>query len=151
MITAAQCLARYGDPRLERNLAVFLMPPDLLSHNPSLPKKIYANRDIHHALSAALYKCRDKGVLREIVTFDGCFNIRLIRGGSSSSMHSWATAVDWNASRNPLGMTFAQIKAAGLTPFSETFLQCWRNTGWDCGGDWTGRPDRQHFQISKLP
>lgn len=150
MITAAQCLARYGDPRLERNLAVFLMPPDLLSHNPSLPKKIYANRDIHHALSAALYKCRDKGVLREIVTFDGCFNIRLIRGGSSSSLHSWAIAIDFCAKKFPLGMTRAGAVAAGVIPFSQTFIDCWKQTGWDWGGDFA-RADMMHFQISRLP
>ena len=150
MITTAQCLARYGDPRLERNMAVFLMPPDLLAHNPSLPKKVYANRDIHHALSAALYKCRDVGVLREIVTFDGCFNIRLMRGGTSSSLHSWGVAVDWNASRNLMGQSVARLLDRGLRPFSERFLQCWRDTGWHCGGDWN-TPDRMHFQLAKLP
>jgi hypothetical protein len=39
----------------------------------------------------------------------------------------------------------------GKKPFSEEFLKCFRDAGFDCGGDWKNRPDRMHMQIAKLP
>lgn len=44
-----------------------------------------------------------QGLAQELKTFDGCYNLRYIRGGSKLSTHSWAIAVDHNAEENPLG------------------------------------------------
>lgn len=149
-LRSADLLRRYGDPRAEKNLSLWYCPPDLLAQNPLLPKKVYANLDIHGPLTRALYKCAERGVLGEITTWDGCFMIRNIRGSGEMSTHAWAVAVDMNAKHNPLGMTRAQCRASGLKPFSERFVQCWKDTGWEWGGDWQ-RADGQHFQLAKLP
>lgn len=142
--------ARYGDPHKEKNLALWYCPLDLLAANPHLPKRIYSNKDIHRMLTAALYKCHEKGVLEEIKSFGGCFNIRNVRGAGEMSTHSWAVSVDFNVKDNPLGKTRAQCIAAGLVPFSEKFASCWEQTGWEWGGRWH-RADLQHFQPAKLP
>lgn len=149
-VKSADALRKYGNPRDERNMSLWYCPADLRAANPAIPARIYANNDIHGMLTRALYKCLERGVLGEIKVFDGCFNIRNIRGSGQMSLHSWGLAIDWNAKNNPLGMTFQQALAQGLKPFSEKFLQCWRDTGWECGGDWTGRADRQHFQPAKI-
>ena len=150
-VKSSDLLARYGNPRDERNMGLWWCPQPLRDKNPAIPVKIYANLDIHPLLTAALIECSKRGVLGEITSFGGCFNIRNIRGSGQMSTHSWGAAVDWNVADNALGKTVDQLVREGKKPFSERFLQCWRSTGWECGGDWTGRSDRQHFQIAKLP
>ncbi len=145
--TTAQLYAKFGDPHNERNLALLYLPLALLAANPKLPARIYLNKDLHAPLVAALYRCKEAGVLGEITEFNGAFNIRSVRGGVSSSKHSWAYAVDFNASQNRLGYTYAQLKDMGLRPFTEKFLACFRAAGFTCGGDWTSRPDRMHFEM----
>ena len=145
--TTAQLYAKFGDPHNERNLALLYLPQDLLTANPKLPVRIYLNKDLHAPLVDALHRCKTVGVLGEITTFDGAFSIRTVRGGVSSSKHSWAYAVDFNAAHNRLGYTYAQLKAMGLRPFTETFLSSFRAAGFTCGGDWTSRPDRMHFEM----
>lgn len=149
-LTTANMLARYGTPQKEAGMALWLCPADLLVLNPALPKRVYANRDIHAPLTKALRECQHRGVLKEITKFDGCFNIRNIRGSGAMSTHSWGLSIDWNAKHNPLGLTRAQCLARGLTPFTETFVQCWESTGWHWGGRWH-RADGQHFQLARLP
>lgn len=149
-VTAGQLYQRFGDPHKEANLALWYCPDDLRAENKNLPVKIYANRLIHRKLNAALYACQKAGVLSEIKSFGGCFNIRNIRGGGGTSLHSYAVALDWNVRDNPLGMTRTECLAAGLRPFTEKFAKCWEDNGWDWGGRWTGRPDLQHFQLASL-
>lgn len=150
MLRSGDALRRYGDPHKEANMGVWRCPPDLLAENPRLPAKVYCNLDIHRALTAALYKCRDRGVLEEITTFSGCFNIRNIRGAGETSLHAWGLAIDWNAKDNPLGMTAYQARVHGLRPFSDKFVACWEATGWDWGGRFS-RADGMHFQLKALP
>lgn len=150
-VTSAKCFEKYGDPYKEKNLSLLYLPAALLAANPKLPKRIYLNNDAHAPLLAALNLAHARRVLQEIKTFDGAFNIRKIRGLNEMSLHSWAVAVDFNAAHNPLGFSYGAAQARGLKPFSEAFLQCFRETGWECGGDWKGRPDRQHYQLAKLP
>lgn len=145
--TTAQLYAMYGDPRNEANLAVYYPDAAIRKINPAIPAKIYCNRDIMPGLTKVFALLAKRGLLGEIRKFDGCFNIRNIRGGGSTSKHSYGYAVDFNAADNILGYTYAQLVQRGLRPFSEAFLQCWRECGFTCGGDWASRPDRMHFEM----
>lgn len=149
MIYSSDCLRRYGSPYKHNNLVLWYMPEYLLSVNPRLPKRIYLNKDMIRPLATALERAAQSGVIREIITFDGCFNIRNIRGSQAMSLHSWAVALDFNAAQNPLGMTREQCHKAGLRPFSETFIQCFEDAGFDSGWRFA-RPDGMHFQLASI-
>lgn len=115
-----------------------------------IPKRIYCNKDLIKPLTQAFRNLIDRGYVDELKTWDGCFNIRNKRGLNSWSLHAFGIAVDMNAFSNPLGLTRAQIEAKGLTPFSEDFLQCFRDAGFDCGADWIKPCDSMHFQLAKI-
>jgi len=101
-------------------------------------KRMYVNKDLVPYLDAVFVKLIEKDLFKELKTFDGCWNIRPIRGTTDKwSMHTFGVAIDLNASENPLG---------GPVKFSEEFLQCWRDVGWTCGADFK-RVDSMHFQL----
>lgn len=101
-------------------------------------KRMYVNKDIIPYLDNAFIKLIEKDLFKELKTFDGCWNIRPIRGTTDKwSMHTFALAVDFNSKENPLG---------GPIEFSEEFLQCWRDTGWTCGADFKN-VDGMHLQL----
>jgi len=88
-------------------------------------------------------------VFREIVlrklsghldSFDGCQNIRYIRGSSKKlSTHSWGIAVDLNAQTNPIG---AEPK------MDSRVVACFEKFGFVWGGNFR-RKDGMHFQYVK--
>lgn len=164
MITSQQCLKKFGDPNLITTQAscmeLWAVPSDIqtaFSHvrfsavgTIGFPKKIFVNKLFKPVLERSLLNVIERGLADEMITWDGCFIIRQKRGLSTLSLHSWGLAVDINCQHNPLGLTVEQIKAKKLIPLSEKFLQCFRDAGCECGGDWSGRPDRQHFQLAKI-
>jgi peptidoglycan hydrolase-like protein with peptidoglycan-binding domain len=87
------------------------------------------------------------GLTDRIVTFDGAFNARKIRGGSTLSNHAYGTAIDINANWNGLGRTPAGLGATGclrkLVPIAHKFGIYW-------GGNFASRPDGMHFEIAKV-
>ena len=148
MITTKQCLEKYGDPTKELSMILWDIPPEL--EVGVIPKRLYCNKDMITPLSKAFHNLITTNYIKELKTFDGCFNIRKKRGLNSMSLHSWGIAIDVNSWSNPIGLDREQIRARRLTPFSEEFLQCFRDAGFDCGADWEDRPDFMHFQLSKI-
>jgi hypothetical protein len=149
MITSSQALKKYGEPSIDnKSLILWDVPSDL--EIGQIPKRIYCNKDLVIPLGNAFKNLIDTGCVNELKTWDGCFNIRKKRGLGSMSLHSWGLAIDMNAFCNPLGLNREQIVAKGLIPFSEEFLQCFRNAGFDCGADWKSRSDFMHFQLSNI-
>jgi hypothetical protein len=152
MVTSQQALKKYGDPTKTefqyKHMIMWDVPPNL--EIGMIPKRIFCNKDMIDPLSKAFKNLIDTGAVKELKTWDGCFNIRNKRGLSSLSLHSWGIAIDVNAFSNPLGLTREQIVSRGLTPFSEKFLQCFRDAGFDCGADWKTRPDFMHMQLTKI-
>jgi hypothetical protein len=101
-------------------------------------KRMYVNKDLVPYLDKVFETLIEKDLFKELKTYDGCWNIRPIRGTTDKwSMHTFGIAIDINASENPLG---------GPVNFSPEFLQCWRDSGWTCGADFK-RLDGMHFQI----
>ena len=139
MITAKDCLARYGDPSHEKNMALWDVPAKL--EIGVIPKRVYCNKDLIDPLTQAFNNLIATGYVKELKTWDGCFNIRNVRGRTSPSLHSWGIAIDINAAWNQLG------KKPAMT---EGFIKCFTDAGFDWGGLWK-RPDGMHFQLSKLP
>jgi len=92
-------------------------------------------------LAQAFKNLISTGHVNELKTWDGCFQIRNIRGRTSPSLHSWGVAVDVNAAWNALG------KKPTMSP---GFVKCFTDAGFNWGGVWK-RPDGMHFELAKLP
>lgn len=60
--------------------------------------------------------------------FGGCLNVRVMRGGSAYSMHSWGIAIDFDPERNQLKWGRDQARLA--KPDCERFWKAWEDEGW---------------------
>jgi hypothetical protein len=149
MVSHIDCSKKYGPPAADNKWMTLWDVPSHLEIG-VIPKRIYCNRDLIAPLGAAFQALIQSGHVAELLTWDGCFNIRNVRGKKSPSLHSWGIAIDMNAANNPLGLTREQIVSRGLKPFSEGFIDCFRRNGFDCGADWKTRPDFMHFQLARI-
>lgn len=154
MITSAQCLKKYGDPNLlttqSKWFEVWVVDQDIrdaFAHvrfsqvgTIGFPKKIFVNKDFQPKLEKALRNVIDRGLSKELKTWDGCFIIRNKRGLPSLSIHAWANAVDVNQEENGLNKT---------PKLSKEFVKCFTDAGCDWGGLWARR-DGMHFQNSQI-
>lgn len=140
MITPAQCLKVIGDPILEREMVVFDVPTAL--EVGAIPNKIYCNKRMVEPLTAAFTNIKARGLANEVKTWDGCFNIRPMKGsgGRNYSLHAWGLAIDINAAWN--GYRKKPTMSAAL-------VRCFTDAGFDWGGTWSV-PDGMHFQLKKL-
>lgn len=103
---------------------------------------IACNVDIHVPLTKALQAVHDKNLGHVLKTFNGCFNIRMVRGTKSSpSAHAYGLALDLNARENPLGATHGGF-------YNEPeFVKCFTDQGFDWGGNFHSRKDPMHFSY----
>ena len=138
MLTSAQCFKKYGPPEKEAFMTVWDVPPEL--EVGFLPDRVYCNKDMIAPLSAAFKNIVDRKLTDQVKTWDGCFNIRKKKGGSTASLHSWGVAIDinaaWNGYNKPVTM-------------SKELAQCFKDAGFDWGGDWNIK-DGMHFQLAKI-
>ncbi len=156
MITATDCYNKYGTPSKTNPFMTWWDVPERFEIN-QFPKKLWCNRDLIDPLSKAMENLINRGYIAELCTFDGCFNIRVIRGYESKykklmdagredeaaklmSLHSWAVAVDLNAFENGLGKE---------PKLSQGFVQCFKDAGFRWGGDFA-RIDGMHFELSEI-
>jgi hypothetical protein len=131
---------RYGDPRTPGWESKWMTLWPVREQLPWFPQaKIYIHKDFKEALLPALKALETAGLHQEIKSFDGCFNIRHVRGGYSVlSIHSWGAAIDLNARDNPM---------ATLGKWSPAFIATMAKHGIYCGQSWTGRKDPMHFAL----
>ena len=142
MITSKQCFAKWGDPTIASNESKYMVmwdvPPEL--EIGTIPNSIYTNRIMIRPLSTAFKNILDRGLLSELKTWDGCFNVRRKRGSSSQSLHSWGIAIDINAAYNQFKRT---------PTMSPQLVKCFTDANFDWGGNWK-TPDGMHFQLATL-
>ena len=153
-------LQRYGNPDangdsvldrewFDANVSVFALPfPLALSWAPATTiRRFQAHRLAGERIIAALSRMAAyKGVdyLRDerLDRWGGCFNFRLMRGGSTLSAHAWGTAVDINP----------DIGRLGSWPDARTYprfiIDAFEAEGFAWGGRWA-RPDAMHFELSE--
>lgn len=140
MVTSKNCLAKYGEPTPSNpNLILWDVPAEL--EIGVIPKKLYCNKDLVGPLQQAFKNLIASGFVVDLKTWDGCFNIRKKKGNGSMSLHSWAIAIDVNAAWN------GWMKKPTLSP---EFVKCFKDAGFDWGGDWTKQPDGMHFQLAEI-
>jgi len=124
MVTAAECLKKWGEPSASNPCMTLWDVPTNLEIG-VIPKKIYCNKLMVEPLSKAFTLLVARGLADDIKTWDGCFNIRKSRGLNSLSLH----------------------KQPKLNPL---IVACFKEAGFDWGGDWVRRFDGMHFQLSKI-
>lgn len=149
----AECVARYGHldfaskhwPDQSKWLKMLVIPDGMFPNWHVLDTKqpvhaIAMNIDCHVPFMTALNLVKAKNLGHLLKTFDGCFNIRLVRGSNTSfSAHSYGLAIDLNASENPLGATHG-----GFFDHPE-FVKCFTDSGFVWGGSFSSRKDSMHF------
>lgn len=86
----------------------------------------------------------DQGTVDEwgLSNYAGCYNYRVMRGGSSLSMHAYACAIDLDPDRNGFG---------DPTPRFADYpwiIEAFEKEGWEWGGSWED-PDGMHFQAAR--
>jgi hypothetical protein len=139
MVTPSMALVKYGAPEREKNMIMWDIPAHL--EVGVIPKKIYCNKDFVKPLEAAISQLINTGHIKELKTWDGCFNIRKQRGSLSKlSLHSWGIAIDVNAAWNGLHKK---------PTLSSGFVKCFTDNGFTWGGNWR-RSDGMHFELSKI-
>lgn len=149
-------IARYGNPlvshiEFEREWMMLLtIPADIATAIPCLPHRLYINKDMANPLIACLRALIAANLHGEIKSFDGIYNVRPQRKSTLPSTHAFAMSIDLNAHDNPFGHTKQEDIKAGLHPFSDGFLQVWRDHGFVDGADFNcGRGDLMHFEYTK--
>lgn len=100
-------------------------------------KRIYCNTDMAGPLIHAFNNLAQKGLLKELYTFDGCFCIRNVRGADFLSAHAYGLAIDLNAATNQLGKE---------PTLSVNFVDCFTSVGFTWGGNFK-RKDGMHFSY----
>lgn len=157
-LTGTDFYNKFGHPgksEFKNSLIIWDVPTEL--ELGFVPKRIYCHPLLVKPLSSAFLLLKQRGLVNELKTWDGCWNFRPVRGyerlyeqamahGNEAkaikylSIHSWACAIDLNASTNQLGKK---------PTLSKGFVKCFTDSGMEWGGDWQ-RPDGMHFQLSSL-
>ncbi len=150
MLTREACVERYGPidlaslhwPNANTWIKMLEVPKDTFKNwrvmQTQVPvTHIAANLDIHRPLSQALDLIVNRNLSDQLFSFDGCWNIRSIRGGNQISAHAWGLAIDINASSNPLG---------GPVTMSQDLANCFQESGFDWGAGFHRR-DGMHFSY----
>ena len=138
-VSAKQAYDKFGDPATEKHMVLYDVPTEM--ELGAIPKRVYCNKLLQPLLHKAFQNIIERGLVDQVKTWDGCFQIRKQRGSIfSMSLHSWGLAIDLNAAWNGLG------KKPTMSP---ALVKCFTDAGFEWGGNWK-RPDGMHFQIASL-
>jgi hypothetical protein len=137
LLAASECLKLFGPPETEKHLILWDIPTEL--EIGVIPKRLYCHRAMPEYLTKAFKSLIETGLIKELKTWDGCFNIRRKRSGLSQSLHSWGLAIDINAAWNGYNRP---------TQLTEEFVKCFTDNGFDWGGYWKIK-DGMHFQLKR--
>jgi len=143
MVRSSDLVAKWGSPTSFNEgdfMKLWDIPEAINKAIPTLPNKIYCNKALITSLEKAFNNIIDCCLTNEVKTWDGCFNIRMIRRGHSWSTHSWGISIDINAAWNRLG------KKPQMSP---ELVACFTDAGFDWGGTWK-RLDGMHFQLKEI-
>lgn len=141
MVYSKHAKAKYGEPS-PRNpcMVLWKVPSVYVDANNKVPYRVWCNKDMVVPLENAFKNLLERDLLSELHTWNGCFNIRAIRGSTAMSLHSWGIAFDVNAADNALGAE---------PTLSKAFVDAVCEAGFDWGGLFT-RKDGMHFQLKNI-
>ena len=151
--TQAQAMEFYGDPRKPdwyKNNVIEVPCPWKLTIGDITADHIHVHKKCAEALLKALNGAwvavdRDPKQVKaqHMDIFDGCYNLRAMRGGKRLSMHSFACALDFDAEHNQFG-----AKKHFFTE-DHPLVRNFEAQGAVWGGYWNS-PDAMHFQFARV-
>jgi peptidoglycan hydrolase-like protein with peptidoglycan-binding domain len=106
-----------------------------------------------HQLAAAQLKAlwaawEKAGLLDRVLTYDGAFNPRFVRGHIGSlSNHAFGSAFDINAALNPMGTEPLRVGTKGSV---RELVEIAAQFGFFWGGFFAKRRDGMHFEVAKI-
>jgi hypothetical protein len=108
-------------------------------------RKVRAAESVGHLLAAFASEFHNLIEPIDVGVFDDWgYAFRMVRGTTDKlSCHSSGTAIDLNATKHPLGKydTFSAEKVPIIRALSKKYGLKW-------GGDFKGRPDDMHFEVT---
>lgn len=111
-------------------------------------RRIRFHRRAAPALRALVSDWAAHGLLDRIVTYDGAFAPRLMRGSHTElSAHAFGSAFDLNAEWNPLHQEPAPIGTRGSVV---ELVALANDHGFYWGGHFKSRKDGMHFEVARL-
>jgi len=130
----------YGSPGDESNLVN--LPVQGVKYDGRPVKTIRCNQKCAESLSSILLELADAApwILER---YDGCFNFRKMRGGSSWSLHAWGAAIDFDAGNNG---NHTHWPSRATMPF--IVMEIFARHGWLSAGAFWGR-DAMHFEMTQ--
>jgi predicted chitinase len=124
---------------------------DSLSHVKTLDGKKLTSTVGHRLLEKPLHQALglvcDRGLAKEIKTFDGVWAVRPMKSSNSFSVHSWGLAIDFNAQTSPFQTPASSTWPDMVTDFSDDLVRCFAEAGFEWGGLWNSVYDPMHFQL----
>jgi hypothetical protein len=148
----SECITFYGDPKdpnFEDNLVLVPIPWMCVnSWDGKTCKSIKVHRRCAQSLIRILAKIwevsgksQDKINQWGMNKCGGGYAYRVMRGGTSLSMHAYGCAVDFDPARNELGDVNPNLAHC------IDVIRAFKNEGWTWGGGWK-KPDGMHFQAA---
>jgi hypothetical protein len=131
----------------DENIVTFDIPIQGFPGHPG-PLKMRFHRKAKDQVVGLWLSWEKAGLLDRILTYDGAFVPRFIRGSRTSlSNHAFGTAFDINAAFNPLKAEPALIGEKGSVRELVTLANNW---GFFWGGHFKSRLDGMHFEVAEI-
>lgn len=130
----------------EKENIVTIEIPHLSTLPPYFPKKIKVHKLAAQQFLNLFAAWEKAGLSSLIISYSGCYNPRLVRGGNDLSRHSWGTAFDINAEWNGLNVVPPKRGEKGSVL---DLVKIANEYGFYWGGHFQ-RLDGMHFEIAQL-
>ncbi|WP_437315894.1 M15 family metallopeptidase [Sorangium sp. So ce385] len=123
--------------------------PQLVGKKRAAPKgRVTCHRLAADQICALFAAWERAGLLDRVLTWDGCYNPRFVRGSDRTlSQHAFGSAFDINADQNGYGVEPARVGKPGCV---RELVQIANELGFFWGGHFSGRLDGMHFEIARL-
>jgi hypothetical protein len=131
----------YGRAGDETKL-VNLPAPVVMEYEGAKIRTIRCHRRVAESLDRALIDAY-RAAPHVVRIYDGCYNNRAMRGGSTPSLHARGAAIDLHAERNGNHVPWPTV---ATMPFG--VMEAFAREGWMPAGPFWGR-DAMHFQATQ--
>lgn len=131
----------------QKNNIVTIEIPQIKKLPPYNTNKLSVHKKAAPQFQQLFAEWKKAGLIDRILTYDGAFNPRLIRGSSKTlSSHAYGIAIDLNAKWNALGVNPALVGEKGNL---RELVSIANKLGFYWGGHFS-RKDGMHFELAKI-